>query len=218
MYVQILLALNILLFISAAFKKGLFCWTCYNFKCDYFNGNLERWSIWSCSLCQNILHWGWGNTAGKWLPVSLDFSSYHHQEPLISVLHFVLDFVYLCRYGLAGAVLSNDLERCDRVSKVSYLLLVKKNMSNCTHLTIGFHIFSLRILNIVFSGIRGGYCVGQLFSAMFLSSSMGWNQTQWFWPWTRRMVSFCILLAYNYEEYQHTKRVSNQTYCVHMIH
>lgn len=38
----------------------------------------------------------------------------------------MFDFVYFCRYGLVGVVLLNDLERCDCVSKVLYLLLVKK--------------------------------------------------------------------------------------------
>lgn len=106
------------------------------------------------------------------------------------VLDFMCDFICICRYGLAGAVLSNDLERCDRVSKVSIWLII----SNCTHLMIKRYFLSLWIMIIVFSGFRGGNCVGQLLSAMLLPSSMGRNQTQWIWPWVRRMVSLSPLL------------------------
>lgn len=46
----------------------------------------------------------------------------------------------------------------------------------------------------VFSGFGGGNCVGQLLSAVLQPSSMGWNQTQWVWPWIRRMVSLYLSL------------------------
>lgn len=89
------------------------------------------------------------------------------------------------RYGLGAAVLSNDLERCDRVSKVRHIVnqraFWKSNNKAHPMWTVLFLLF--------LAGFWRWHCMDQLFTAMLHSSSLGRQETQWFWPWIRWMVS-----------------------------
>ncbi|CAN6471913.1 unnamed protein product [Victoria cruziana] len=75
-------------------------------------------------------------------------------------------------YGLAGAILSKDLELCERITKVSlFLSLCDVFLKYC------WYRHELRIFFCT-SVSLGWDSMGELFTTMFLPSTLGWNKME----------------------------------------
>jgi hypothetical protein len=106
--------------LSAPQKRVLY-WT-YNYnRCYHINANLARGSLWTSHLCQRVQDREWSCGTCKWYSVShyCMILQYGKRKPFHAYIVHSPSLSILFSYGLAGAVISNDQERCERISKVS---------------------------------------------------------------------------------------------------
>lgn len=95
----------------------------------------------------------------------------------LQTLSFLICTVCSVRYGLGAAILSKDLERCERFTKVRVVSSLPKASCILTKRHCFCKIRDDDILLMDFAGFSVGDCLDQLFTAMLLATSMGWQKT-----------------------------------------
>lgn len=142
-------------------------------------------------MCQNIHYGEWSHRTSKRHWVSKMFLLQHLSANLFYPIwqasnQYLMPLSLPHSYGLGAAVISKDLERCERFTKVRLSYVAISSWGPLTHiLHVSRETF---VFGLCFAGCAVRDCVDKLLTALLQWSPLGRQQAQRNWAWTWRMV------------------------------